>query len=506
MIGNIVKLFKTIDREDGLFDKLTILGNWVLSLDLVEDVKLVFFDSNQSPPENNMLYTLPPKASPYLPEHPIASEESAGLLSILMLENTWKYNLVYIPYFNRHNELRGAILVNASKPSEFLDKHSNEFELLILKLKDMVDINNMERQAPDVTQLFKPDNLSDPHISSQLLESFNLPMYITDLSGKFSYVNTHFLEEYNYSSLDELNAIDNFFVNPKERTDEIEKLSNEGRVNGYKLTIRTGNGKILSARDSALFVGSQILGVLYDVTEFIQVNEELKEALEIQELLNDKLISSSLILQKTQTAAIKSLARLAEYRDRETGSHLQRICEYSGLISSEIIKRQPYSFKVAESYVNDMYISSMLHDIGKVGIPDNILLKEGKLTSQEWDVMKKHTTWGWSIMNQADKELGEQSFLTLAATIALHHHERYDGKGYPYGLSGEDIPLSARIEAVADVYDALTSKRPYKEAWSHEQAFEEIIDKTGQQFDPVIMDIVENVENKFKEIRERFPE
>ncbi|MFW5744663.1 MAG: HD-GYP domain-containing protein, partial [Spirochaetota bacterium] len=155
---------------------------------------------------------------------------------------------------------------------------------------------------------------------------------------------------------------------------------------------------------------------------------------------------------------------------------------------------------------DDIYLSGMLHDIGKVGVPDQILLKRGPLESDEWSVMQKHTTWGYTILNQADHELGEQSFLTLGSRIALHHHEWYNGEGYPHGLSREGIPLSARIGAVADVYDALTSRRPYKDAWSHDQAVHEIGRLRGKQFDPVVADIFFRLEERFREVRSRFPD
>jgi HD-GYP domain-containing protein (c-di-GMP phosphodiesterase class II) len=212
------------------------------------------------------------------------------------------------------------------------------------------------------------------------------------------------------------------------------------------------------------------------------------------------------MLRKTQATAIKSLAKLAEYRDKETGGHLQRICEYMRLVTQEVHRDQPYPFHVSEDYPQDIYLSGMLHDIGKVAVPDHILLKEGPLDDGEWTVMKKHTNWGHLILNQADNELGEQSFLTLASRIALHHHEWWNGSGYPYSLSQDEIPLSARIGAVADVYDALTSRRPYKEAWEHGQAVEEIQRLSGKQFDPVIGDIFTRLEHQFEAIRSRFPD
>ena len=156
-------------------------------------------------------------------------------------------------------------------------------------------------------------------------------------------------------------------------------------------------------------------------------------------------------------------------------------------------------------YPEEIFLSSMLHDIGKVAIPDTILHKPGILSTNERTTMKNHTVYGWSILSQADQELGEQSFLTLAAQIALSHHERWDGSGYPNQLAGDKIPLSARISAVADVYDALTTERPYKKSWSHEKALAEINQKSGIHFDPALVNIANSVEKKMLEIRYSFP-
>ena len=258
--------------------------------------------------------------------------------------------------------------------------------------------------------------------------------------------------------------------------------------------------------ESAFLKNNMIICHVYNITEFVIQANELSESLEMQQFLNDRIFDTISLLQKTQVTAIKTLARLAEYRDQETGDHLQRIREYCKILSVEVFRRHPYSFKISQGYSNDMYLSSMLHDIGKVGVPDSILLKPGKLDSAEWTIMKNHTLWGWAILSEADKELGEQSFLTLAAIIALHHHERYDGTGYPKALKGENIPLSARIAAIADVYDALTSKRTYKDAWTHEKTIEELKKQRGKQFDPVLVDIFLDIEQQFFKIRNNFPD
>ena len=246
-------------------------------------------------------------------------------------------------------------------------------------------------------------------------------------------------------------------------------------------------------------------GMKRRIAALVSSNTELKDRVEGQELLTDRILSVTKMLQRTQGAAIRSLARLAEYRDPETGFHLQRICEYTRLLALEVFLRSPFTFRITREYGDDISVSSMLHDIGKVSIPDSILLKPGKLDAGEWEMMKKHTIFGWEVLHKADTELGEQSFLTLAATIALSHHEKYDGSGYPHGTAGEKIPLSARMSAMADVYDALTTARPYKEAWTHERAMEEIIRQSGAHFDPALVEIFRDINGAFAAVRRQFP-
>jgi len=151
-----------------------------------------------------------------------------------------------------------------------------------------------------------------------------------------------------------------------------------------------------------------------------------------------------------------------------------------------------------------LYRSAPLHDIGKVGIPDHILLKPGKLTAEEFEMMKTHTTNGGDSLRQAEEELGENSFLHCAREIAYHHHEKWDGSGYPFGLVGEEIPISARLMALADVYDALICKRVYKDAMSHDKARSIILEGKGRHFDPDIADAFLLLENKFQSIAEEY--
>ncbi|MGA2378989.1 MAG: HD domain-containing phosphohydrolase [Spirochaetia bacterium] len=343
-------------------------------------------------------------------------------------------------------------------------------------------------------------------------EGLRLPLYVCDLQGRFSYASPAFLELTGYTSLEALAQSQGFFREPEKRAAELERMQNRGRVESFPLAMTTGSGGMLQVRDSAVSLGNSILGVFFDVTELLATNAELQEALQVQELLHDDMLASAKasqrtqdVLQRTQGAAIRSLARLAEYRDPETGYHLQRICEYTRLIAMQVHLRAPYSFRITAEYANDISLSVTLHDIGKVSIPDHILLKPGKLDPEEWEMMKKHAVFGWEVLHKADRELGEQSFLTLAASIARSHHERFDGKGYPEGAAGDQIHLSARIAAIADVYDALTTARPYKEAWSHERAVAEILGQAGIQFDPVLVAIFRDLNDQFADVRRRFP-
>lgn len=191
---------------------------------------------------------------------------------------------------------------------------------------------------------------------------------------------------------------------------------------------------------------------------------------------------------ETRDATIIGLAKLAEYKDVETGYHLNRIRSIVGLITTELATLPHYKNYLTEGYCKDLSLSCTLHDIGKVGIPDVILLKPGPLTAKEFDVVKTHPEIGTQVIKEIEKNIHGHSFYNLSREIALYHHEKWDGSGYPYGLKGEEIPLSARITAVADVYDALLSERPYKEAFTQEKALQIIKISRGTHFDPEIID------------------
>jgi putative two-component system response regulator len=196
-------------------------------------------------------------------------------------------------------------------------------------------------------------------------------------------------------------------------------------------------------------------------------------------------------LRRTQLQVVQKLGRAAEYRDNETGAHILRMSNISALLAQQL--------GFGGDLVQDILHASPMHDVGKIAIPDNILLKPGRFTPAEWNIMKNHTTLGYQILNGPDSRL-----LDLASEIALYHHEKWDGSGYPEGLAGENIPMSCRIVAVADVFDALLSHRPYKQPWSLDDAQQYMNEQKGAHFDPKVIDIFNTCIGDIVAIRDRY--
>ncbi len=236
----------------------------------------------------------------------------------------------------------------------------------------------------------------------------------------------------------------------------------------------------------------------------INSNDEFSVMAKHTNIMVDGLKQRTGELQQPQGVTILTLASLAEIRDNETGNHILRTQRYVQALA-EYLKIHP-DFKSAldEGTIDLIFKSAPLHDIGKVGIPDQILLKPGKLSHEEFNIMKNHTTLGSDAIKVAEKRLGVNFFLGLAREVALTHHEKWDGSGYPAGLKGDDIPVSGRLTAVADVYDALISKRVYKPAFTHEKAKSIIIEWRSTSFDPRVVDAFFAIEEQFKQISAEF--
>ena len=207
----------------------------------------------------------------------------------------------------------------------------------------------------------------------------------------------------------------------------------------------------------------------------------------------------------TQAVSIRALAHLAETRDPETGSHILRTQAYVQELATGLQRNPRFADTMSERYIALLSRSAPLHDIGKVGIPDHILLKPGKLTAEEWVVMQTHSRLGSDAIAQAERDIDMRiDFLSVAKEIAHWHHEKWDGSGYPDGLAGENIPISARLMALADVFDALTTVRVYKPAMSHSDAREIIVAERGRQFDPDVVDVFLDRYAEFAAIAHRY--
>lgn len=210
-------------------------------------------------------------------------------------------------------------------------------------------------------------------------------------------------------------------------------------------------------------------------------------------------------LARAQEATLQALTALASMRDNSTGKHILRTQNYVRALALHLSSHPRFSAHLTPRYIDLLFRSAPLHDIGKVGIPDNILLKPGRLTPEEMSVMKNHPTLGLRALENAERQLGwEVEFLSVAKEIAYCHHERWDGTGYPRELKGDAIPISARLMAVADVYDAIVSRRVYKQEMSHAKAVEVIIQGRGSHFDPDVVTAFVEIEDEFRHISERY--
>ena len=221
----------------------------------------------------------------------------------------------------------------------------------------------------------------------------------------------------------------------------------------------------------------------------------------MRERLNEQIVE----IRNIKTTTIFSLAKLAESRDPETGLHLERIREYVKILAQGLDKAGNYKKIINEEYIYNMYNMSVLHDIGKVGIPDSILLKKGKLTPIEFDIMKTHTLIGGNALETASKITKNSTFLEMGRDIALYHHEKWNGNGYPCKLDGKNIPLSARIIAIADVFDAISFKRVYRENILSDEEIDKIMaEECGVIFDPDLFLVFYSLKPEFNQVKKHF--
>lgn len=207
-------------------------------------------------------------------------------------------------------------------------------------------------------------------------------------------------------------------------------------------------------------------------------------------------------ISESQMATIFALVKLSESRDDDTGAHIERTATLCRLMAERLAPHPKFVDIINEDYINNIYKATPLHDIGKVGIVDAILLKPGPLTPEEFEIMKTHVTIGYQTLAEVEKQYSNNGFIKIGLEVTRYHHEKWDGTGYGDGLAGEDIPLSARIMALVDVYDALRTRRVYKEAYPHEKSCNIIIERSGIHFDPVLIQVFSEIHEEFREVHD----
>jgi PAS domain S-box-containing protein len=329
-----------------------------------------------------------------------------------------------------------------------------------------------------------------------ILESIEEGYYEVDLEGYFVFINDsmskilrvpkvdlRFMNFWDFMDQDNAERVHETFLECRRTGQAVKAFDCEFNIDGATLYIEASVASLLDSK--GLPIGYR--GVLRDRTE--------KKKMEMD------LLESYRKVHEARTATILGLAKLAEYRDEGTGTHLERIREYARIIAQQLALNPKFSGRIDQQYIDDIYQSSILHDIGKVGTPDALLLKPGELTKEEFDIIKRHTLMGGNAIKAIESQIEGKSFLAMGKEIAFNHHEKWDGSGYPQGLKGEAIPLSARIIALADVYDALTTKRFYKEAYSHDIAKNMITDLKGRHFDPDIVNAFLAVQEECNRVR-----
>ena len=329
-----------------------------------------------------------------------------------------------------------------------------------------------------------------------ILENIEEGYYEIDFEGYFTFVNDsmskilgvpkmdlQFMNFWEFMDEDKAGLIYETFLECRRSGRPVKAFDCEFKIEGATLFIEASAS--LRRDTKGLPIGYR--GVLRDRTE--------KKKMEMD------LLESYRKVHEARSATILGLAKLAEYRDEGTGTHLERIREYARILAVQLSQNPKFNDRVDQQYIEDIYQSSILHDIGKVGTPDALLLKPGELNDEEFTIIKRHTIMGGNALKAIESQIEGKSFLAMGKEIAYNHHEKWDGSGYPRGLKAEAIPLSARIIAVADVYDALTTKRFYKKAYSHEKAKAMIIRLKGKHFDPEIVEAFIAIEAEFNRVR-----
>ncbi len=336
---------------------------------------------------------------------------------------------------------------------------------------------------------------SSDHRFRQLYENINDDILLLDQQGAILRTNNRFVRRMKLDDRQIKTIAFLSFVHPDDRRHVDKALfapfsrGEDATEVGFRLQLPEKKIMYVECNASIIKKGQRVIGsqlLLRDTSERISLEKELAASFQTE--------------QNARESIILALANLAEYRGMETGTNLEKIREYSRILAKELTRLEQYKDYITEEYIEALYHSSILHDIGKVGIPDSVLQKVDTLTARERDIIQNHVIFGGKTLKSIEAQTTGQTFLVMGKYIAFFHHERWDGKGYPQGLKGEGIPLSARIVSLVDAYDAMTSPRVYRKAYSHLETLKIILSERGKQFDPDVVDAFLTKEKDFQDI------
>ena len=374
----------------------------------------------------------------------------------------------------------------------------------IHKVKSVIKTHSLRKKekklVKDLRQLLA-SRLSELRIFQDVIESTDDGVLVTDVEGTIVKVNAGFEKITGLSSVQLLQQHLDVLRQTVLPGLDFKTILQELEAN------KTWNGELVGGRNhqDTWYVSITFSPVQNEESQIFAYAGIFKDVTEQREV-EQALISSLQKMNLAQEAIIFGLANLAEQRDNITGFHLERIRAYCKALAEALYERHIYPHMVNAEFINMLYRTAPLHDIGKVGIPDYILLKKGRLSPAEFEIIKSHTTIGYNTLNSIRKQYGDMQFLKMGIEITYCHHERWDGNGYPRGLKGKQIPLSAQILAIADVYDALTTSRSYKSAFGHREAIEIMKKERGKHFSPKIFDVFLKIADRFDQIRMGFAE
>ncbi|MDH5541692.1 MAG: HD domain-containing protein [Nitrospinota bacterium] len=348
----------------------------------------------------------------------------------------------------------------------------------------------------NATVLVADDTKSDREMLVELFNDLEANTFVGEsLDSALNLVEKHrsridiILVDLNHPENDSIRFIKKIRAIPELNPTSIILLSNSDMSHEtLALGVESGANDFLRKPINQLELVSRSLSMLRQ-KKLHERNIDLQRELELE------VVERNIELEQTKDAALFGFAKLAEARDPDTTTHLECVRDICAEVSRLLYKARIYKDQINEKFISDIYKAAPLHDIGKVSIPDSILLKPGALTPEEFEFMKKHSAIGAETLEKTSAHLQNSSFLAMARDICHYHHERWDGKGYPKGLKGEEIPLAARIMSLADVFDALVARRVYKDPLPAGQVAEIIKDYSGKNFDPVIAELfLENIE------------